>query len=107
MKSENLNEVHTSTLVSFWQLITGFAFLPLLSLRELGGEGLDKLSIHTMSKQMVDGFQCFLGSNPTSSDDCSAAFWILIAYIVGLLLSLYLFIKLFCFPSLFSIVRLT
>ena len=36
MKEKDLNEVHTSTIVSFWQLWVGFLFLPLLSLPSLG-----------------------------------------------------------------------
>jgi drug/metabolite transporter (DMT)-like permease len=36
MKERDLNEFHTSTIVSFWQLWVGFAFLPLMSLRSLG-----------------------------------------------------------------------
>ena len=37
MKEQDMNEVHTSTLVSFWQLWFGFMFLPLMSLPALGG----------------------------------------------------------------------
>lgn len=36
MKELDMNEVHTSTVVSFWQLWIGFFFLPLLSLKSLG-----------------------------------------------------------------------
>jgi drug/metabolite transporter (DMT)-like permease len=36
MKERDLNEFHTSTIVSFWQLWVGFAFLPLMSLPSLG-----------------------------------------------------------------------
>jgi hypothetical protein len=36
MKELDMNEVHTSTVVSFWQLWIGFLFLPLLSLKSLG-----------------------------------------------------------------------
>jgi drug/metabolite transporter (DMT)-like permease len=36
MKEFDMNEVHTSTIVSFWQLWIGFIFLPLLSLPSLG-----------------------------------------------------------------------
>jgi hypothetical protein len=36
MKEMDMNEVHTSTVVSFWQLWIGFLFLPLLSLKSLG-----------------------------------------------------------------------
>ena len=59
MKLNDMNEVHTSTLVSFWQLWIGFLFLPLLSLPSLGG-----LSWEDMATQMSDGYSCFLGTNP-------------------------------------------
>ena len=36
MKEQDMNEVHTSTLVSFWQLWFGFLYLPLLALPQLG-----------------------------------------------------------------------
>ena len=36
MKECDMNEYHTSSIVSFWQLWIGFAFLPLLSLPSLG-----------------------------------------------------------------------
>jgi hypothetical protein len=34
--ARDMNEYHTSSVVSFWQLWIGFAFLPLLSLPSLG-----------------------------------------------------------------------
>lgn len=36
MKEQDMNEVHTTTLVSFWQLWFGFIYLPLLALPQLG-----------------------------------------------------------------------
>jgi drug/metabolite transporter (DMT)-like permease len=36
MKELDMNEVHTSTIVSFWQVVIGFAFLPLMALPMLG-----------------------------------------------------------------------
>lgn len=36
MKDQDMNEVHTSTIVAFWQLWFGFLFLPLMSLPSLG-----------------------------------------------------------------------
>lgn len=36
MKEQDMNEVHTSTIVAFWQLWFGFLFLPLMSLPALG-----------------------------------------------------------------------
>ena len=39
LKELDMNEVHTSTIVSFWQLLIGFVFLPLMSLPALGEGG--------------------------------------------------------------------
>jgi hypothetical protein len=36
MKEQDMNEMHTSTIVSFWQLLFGFLFLPLMSLPAFG-----------------------------------------------------------------------
>ena len=36
MKEQDMSEVHTSTVVAFWQLWFGFLFLPLMSLPALG-----------------------------------------------------------------------
>lgn len=36
MKTHDMNEVHTSTVVSFWQLVIGFLFLPLLAIPSFG-----------------------------------------------------------------------
>jgi len=36
MKEQDMNEVHTSTIVAFWQLWCSFLFLPLMSLPALG-----------------------------------------------------------------------
>lgn len=36
LKQRDMNEVHTTTLVSFWQLWFGFLYLPLLVLPQLG-----------------------------------------------------------------------
>ena len=36
MKTHDMNEVHTSTIVSFWQLMIGFLFLPLLAIPSFG-----------------------------------------------------------------------
>ena len=78
MKVHNMHEVHTSTLVSFYQLWIGFCFVPLLALPALGG-----LSWGQMSSQMSDGFTCFLGTNPNDpADDCSHSAYILLLYIV-------------------------
>lgn len=40
MKEQDMSEVHTSTVVSFWQLWFGFLFLPLMSLPQLGEAAL-------------------------------------------------------------------
>lgn len=69
MKQDDLDEVHTSTIVSLWQLIFGFLFLPLLNLPALGG-----LTVEEMSHQLQDGYLCLRGHNPTKDDDCSYAF---------------------------------
>jgi hypothetical protein len=45
MKERDMNEVHTSTVVSFWQLWIGFLFLPLLSLKSLGASPSHCLSV--------------------------------------------------------------
>ena len=78
MQVNNMNEVHTSTLVSFYQLWIGFVFLPLLALPSLGG-----LSVAEMKSQMSDGFTCFMGTNPNDpNDDCSHSAYILLFYIL-------------------------
>jgi drug/metabolite transporter (DMT)-like permease len=78
MKVHNMNEVHTSTFVSFYQLWIGFLFLPLLALPSLGG-----LTVDQMTSQMSDGFTCFLGTNPNDpDDDCSHSAYILLFYIL-------------------------
>ncbi len=38
MKEQDMNEVHTSTIVAFWQLWFGFMYLPLMFLPALGME---------------------------------------------------------------------
>lgn len=79
MKERDMNEYHTSSVVSFWQLWIGFAFLPLLSLPSLGG-----MTYAEMKNQLSDGFSCFLGSNPNdpSSDSCSNAALLFMAYVI-------------------------
>jgi hypothetical protein len=59
MKELDMNEVHTSTIVSFWQLLIGFVFLPLMALPALGSYS------HTV---------CFIScpSLPPSAMICSA-----------------------------------
>mmetsp|Transcript_8447 Transcript_8447/g.12591 ORF Transcript_8447/g.12591 Transcript_8447/m.12591 type:complete len:546 (+) Transcript_8447:183-1820(+) len=78
MKELDMNEVHTSTIVSFWQLWIGFIFLPMLSLPSLGG-----LSYEQMTSQLSDGYTCFTGVNPHDSNgNCSSAAFYLMAYIL-------------------------
>lgn len=77
MKAHNLHEVHTSTMVSFWQLWIGFLFIPLLAL-----PGLGELSWAEMRSQMSDGYQCFLGNNPTPQNNCTHAAPIFLSYIL-------------------------
>lgn len=77
MKEMDLNEFHTSTIVSFWQLWVGFAFLPLMSLPSLGG-----LSFQDMGSQLTDGYSCFLGTDPNDPNhDCSNAATLFLAYV--------------------------
>jgi hypothetical protein len=77
MKEMDLNEFHTSTIVSFWQLWVGFVFLPLMSLPSLGG-----LSYAEMGSQLSDGYACFLGTDPNDpTHDCSNAAPLFIAYV--------------------------
>lgn len=77
MKEMDLNEFHTSTIVSFWQLWVGFAFLPLMSLPSLGG-----LSYQEMGSQLSDGYSCFLGTDPNDpTHDCSNAATLFIGYV--------------------------
>jgi hypothetical protein len=85
MKKSDLNEVHTSMLVSLWQLILGFLFLPLLFLPALSGSSSDSsttMSLNEMYNQMVDGYRCFLGENPTPYDSCENSWIIMMLYIV-------------------------
>jgi hypothetical protein len=79
MKEMDMNEVHVSTVVSFWQLWIGFVFLPLMALPQLGG-----LSYAEMTSQLGDGFQCFMGTNPRDPADqgCTNAAALLMTYIV-------------------------
>lgn len=76
MKSEDLDEIHTSTMVSYYQVLIGFLFLPLMSLPLLGG-----LSAGDMALQITDGYQCMLGNNPVPDMDCSNAAFYLFLYI--------------------------
>lgn len=78
MKEDDLDEVHTSTVVSFWQLWIGFLFLPILAVPSLGN-----LTLRDMSYQLSDGYSCFLGKNPSADDDCSNAAVLFISYSCG------------------------
>jgi drug/metabolite transporter (DMT)-like permease len=46
MKEQDMNEVHTSTIVAFWQLWFGFLFLPLMSLPSLGKVLHNKMNVY-------------------------------------------------------------
>eukprot|EP01032_Pedospumella_encystans_P016517 gene16517-18845_t len=78
MKEQDMNEVHTSTIVAFWQLWCSFLFLPLMSLPALGG-----LTYKEMGMQLSDGWTCFRGTNPNDPEgDCSNAAYLLMSYIM-------------------------
>lgn len=53
MKEMDMNEVHTSTVVSFWQLWIGFLFLPLLSLKSLGLSSPSLSSLDSFSRRTI------------------------------------------------------
>eukprot|EP01032_Pedospumella_encystans_P023765 gene23765-26895_t len=78
MKEQDMHEVHTTTLVSWWQLWFGFLFLPLMAIPALGG-----LTYQQISMQLSDGWTCFRGTNPNDPEgDCSNAAYLLMTYIV-------------------------
>ena len=80
MKEDDMNEVHTTTFVSFWQILVGFAFLPILALPSLGG-----VPPNQMWSQLGAGWVCFWeGENLNDPDDdsCEASFVVFIVYIV-------------------------
>jgi hypothetical protein len=64
----------TTTMISVWQEILGFVFLPLLSLRAFGGVGQDQ-----MWTQMTYGYACYNEINSLPGDNCKGAhnlFWL-------------------------------
>jgi hypothetical protein len=79
MKRENLNEIHTSTIVTFWQMIIGFLYLPLTSIIYF-----HKISYTEMYQQISEGYSCFQGEKNiyTDFENCENAGNILIAYTV-------------------------
>jgi drug/metabolite transporter (DMT)-like permease len=80
MKLDDMHEVHTSTIVSFWQLWVGFLFLPLMAIPALGG-----LSWSEMLSQLQDGWTCFYyATNPNDPHDtgCASSWWVFIMYVV-------------------------
>lgn len=79
MKEENLNEIHTSTIVTFWQMVIGFFFLPIISVIYF-----NKISYADMYDQISDGFVCFIGDrNPQDPQaSCKNAAKTLIAYVI-------------------------
>jgi hypothetical protein len=79
MKEDDMNEVHTTTFVSFWQVLVGFLFLPLMTLKSMGGVSTDQ-----MLPQMYYGWVCFWqGENILDPDDnsCGNAFSIFAWYV--------------------------
>ena len=72
MKGDDLNVYVTTVVVSLWQEVIGFLFLPLLRLQVFGG-----MSSAQMARQMGDGYACFLGR----ADGCEGAGWLFIVYV--------------------------
>eukprot|EP00968_Pinguiococcus_pyrenoidosus_P026671 scaffold7328_cov314-Pinguiococcus_pyrenoidosus.AAC.10 len=79
MKEEDLNVYVTTTMVSIWQELLGFLFLPLMMLQPFGG-----LSFLEMQNQMSGGFQCFLGTNPAPNPgfECEGSGYVFALYVI-------------------------
>lgn len=59
-----------SCCVATFQILFGFAFLPLLALPGFGG-----ISFSEMPAQLSNGWICFTGRNPMKGDHCASEFW--------------------------------
>ena len=86
MKEKDLEVYTTTTFISIWQELLGFAFLPLLMLKAFGG-----LSQGEILKQMEYGYECYNERPPLEGDDCSGAFslfwiYVLINWLLNVLL---------------------
>jgi drug/metabolite transporter (DMT)-like permease len=75
MKTSDLDVYVTTVYNSFWQEVLGFCFLPLLTLKFMGG-----LQPSELPAQLTEGFQCFaeIGDDP----ECDGAFLIFMGYVV-------------------------
>ena len=56
-----------SGIVAMFQVVVGFAFVPVLALPAFGG-----IKFKDMPSQMSDGMSCFLGGQPRVGDHCAA-----------------------------------
>jgi hypothetical protein len=56
-----------SGIVAMFQVVVGFAFVPVLALPAFGG-----IKFKDMPSQMSDGMACFLGGQPRVGDHCAA-----------------------------------
>ena len=55
-----------SGIVAMFQVVVGFAFVPVLALPAFGG-----IKFKDMPSQMSDGMACFLGGQPRVGDHCA------------------------------------
>uniref|UniRef100_A0A7S1XWH7 EamA domain-containing protein n=1 Tax=Phaeomonas parva TaxID=124430 RepID=A0A7S1XWH7_9STRA len=79
MKEDDLDVYVTTTVVSFWQELLGFLFLPLMLLRVFGG-----LQVSEIKEQMSGGFECFMGYDPHPNPgyNCAGAGYLFWFYVV-------------------------
>ncbi|GMH87322.1 hypothetical protein TL16_g10819 [Triparma laevis f. inornata] len=77
MKEKDLEVYTTTTFISIWQELLGFAFLPLLMLKAFGGLSQDEIW-----KQMEYGYECYNERPPLKGDDCSGAFSLFWCYVL-------------------------
>jgi drug/metabolite transporter (DMT)-like permease len=79
LKSEAMDVYYLTTYVSWWQVLIGFAFCPLLSMPGLGG-----LPLTEIPNNVRDGWRCFLGEplDGFSCDRSPSPILLCIAYVV-------------------------
>eukprot|EP00128_Syssomonas_multiformis_P016742 Colp12_sorted_trinity150504_noHs@12383 len=75
-KDQELDVQYLTVWVTLFQVLFGFAFLPLLSVPGFGGVEFKQLPY-----EISDGFQCFLGEDPRPDDDCKDGTWTMMAYV--------------------------
>jgi hypothetical protein len=76
--AENSVDIYYMTAyVSFFQVATGFLFMPLQNLPALGGVPWSDLW-----QQMIDGNKCMWGYNPREGDECESAGVIMLWYVI-------------------------